>query len=141
LALYDRTDELHAQRELIAREKLATVGEIASGVAHEVNNPLAAIRMEAELLGRASKDPETSTTAATIQREVDRAARIVRSLLRLARRADTTPTRVQMNDLVRDVVEDPPARAARRERTVPDPARSGRARRPRLGARAPAGRD
>src|SRR5438128_1692278 len=105
VALYDRTDELRAQRELIAREKLATVGEIASGVAHEVNNPLAAIRMEAELLGRASKDPETSTTAATITREVDRAARIVRSLLRLARRADTAPTRVQMNDLVRDVAE------------------------------------
>jgi C4-dicarboxylate-specific signal transduction histidine kinase len=81
------------------------VGEIASGVAHEVNNPLAAIRMEAELLGRASKDPETSTTAATITREVDRAARIVRSLLRLARRADTTPTRVQINDLVHDVAE------------------------------------
>lgn len=105
VALYDRTDELRAQRELIAREKLATVGEIASGVAHEVNNPLAAIRMEAELLGRASKDPETSTTAATIQREVDRAARIVRSLLRLARRADTTPTRIQINDLVHDVAE------------------------------------
>src|SRR5690242_7968104 len=105
VALYDRTDELRAQRDLIAREKLATVGEIASGVAHEVNNPLAAIRMEAELLGRASKDPETSTTAATITREVDRAARIVRSLLRLARRADTAPTRVQMNDLVHDVAE------------------------------------
>lgn len=105
IALYDRTDELRAQRELIAREKLATVGEIASGVAHEVNNPLAAIRMEAELLGRSSKDPETSTTAATITREVDRAARIVRSLLRLARRADTMPTRVQMNDLVHDVAE------------------------------------
>src|SRR5438128_749283 len=41
----------------------------------------------------------------TITREVDRAARIVRSLLRLARRADTTPTRVQMNDLVHDVAE------------------------------------
>src|SRR3989454_595906 len=105
VALYDRTDELRAQRELIAREKLATVGEIASGVAHEVNNPLAAIRMEAELLGRASKDPDTSTTAATITREVDRAARIVRSLLRLARRADSTPVRVQLNELVRDVAE------------------------------------
>jgi PAS domain S-box-containing protein len=105
VALYDRTDELRAQRELIAREKLATVGEIASGVAHEVNNPLTAIRMEAELLGRASRDPDASTTAATITREVDRAARIVRSLLRLARRADTAPTRIQMNDLVHDVAE------------------------------------
>jgi C4-dicarboxylate-specific signal transduction histidine kinase len=61
--------------------------------------------MEAELLGRASRDPDASTTAATITREVDRAARIVRSLLRLARRADTAPTRIQMNDLVHDVAE------------------------------------
>ena len=105
VALYDRTDELRAQRELIAREKLATVGEIASGVAHEVNNPLTAIRMEAELLGRSTKDEEASTAAATIVREVDRAARIVRSLLRLARRADTTPVRIQLNELVRDVAE------------------------------------
>jgi PAS domain S-box-containing protein len=105
VALYDRTDELRAQRELIAREKLATVGEIASGVAHEVNNPLAAIRMEAELLGRATRDADTSAAASTIVREVDRAARIVRSLLRLARRADTTPMRIQVNELVRDVAE------------------------------------
>ncbi len=105
VALYDRTDELRAQRELIAREKLATVGEIASGVAHEVNNPLAAIRMEAELLSRSTKDEEASTAAASIVREVDRAARIVRSLLRLARRADLTPVRIQLNELVRDVAE------------------------------------
>jgi len=105
VALYDRTDELRAQRELIAREKLATVGEIASGVAHEVNNPLAAIRMEAELLARSTRDAEAGAAASTIVREVDRAARIVRSLLRLARRADTTPTRIQVNELVRDVAE------------------------------------
>jgi signal transduction histidine kinase len=105
VALYDRTDELRAERELVAREKLATVGEIASGVAHEVNNPLAAIRMEAELLARASTDPEVTAAATTMTREVDRAARIVRSLLRLARRADTTPTRVYVNELIRDVAE------------------------------------
>jgi signal transduction histidine kinase len=105
VALYDRTDELRAQRELIAREKLATVGEIASGVAHEVNNPLTAIRMEAELLGTAQKDPETEASARAIVREVDRAASIVRSLLQLARRSDTTPTSVQVNDLLRDVAE------------------------------------
>lgn len=106
VALYDRTDELRAQRDLIAREKLATVGEIASGVAHEVNNPLAAIRMEAELLARSRKeDADTTAATSTIVREVDRAARIVRSLLRLARRSDTIPLRVQLNELVRDVAE------------------------------------
>src|SRR5437879_10707909 len=54
VALYDRTDELRAERELVAREKLATVGEIASGVAHEVNNPRAATRTEAARPARAS---------------------------------------------------------------------------------------
>jgi signal transduction histidine kinase len=104
LALYDRTEELRAQRELVAREKLATIGEIASGVAHEVNNPLAAIRMEAELLSNTS-DPETEASALTIMREVDRAAGIVRSLLQLARRSDTTPTPVQLNHVLLDVAE------------------------------------
>src|SRR5256886_12041537 len=105
VALYDRTDELRAQRELIAREKLATVGEIASGVAPEGNNPLAPIPIQAELLARPTKETEASTAAATIVREVDRAARIVRSLLRWARRADLTPVRIQLNELVRDVAE------------------------------------
>jgi signal transduction histidine kinase len=104
LALYDRTEELRAQRELVAREKLATIGEIASGVAHEVNNPLATIRMEAELLSAAA-DPQTEASAQTIMREVDRAAGIVRSLMQLARRADTTPTPVQLNHVILDVAE------------------------------------
>jgi signal transduction histidine kinase len=104
LALYDRTEELRAQRELVAREKLATIGEIASGVAHEVNNPLAAIRMEAELLSTAA-DADTEASARTIMREVDRAAGIVRSLLQLARRTDTTPTPVQLNQVIQDVAD------------------------------------
>src|SRR6266853_1522562 len=67
-----------------------------------------------DLSGLGSKDllvalydrtDELRSQRALIVREVDRAARIVRSLLRLARRADTTPVRVQINDLVRDVGE------------------------------------
>jgi signal transduction histidine kinase len=105
VALYDRTDEMRLQHDLVTREKLATVGEIASGVAHEVNNPLTAIRMEAELLARARPDPDVTATTSAIVREVDRAARIVRSLLRLSRRSDSTPSRVQLNELLRDVAE------------------------------------
>lgn len=104
VALYDRTEELRAQREMVAREKLATVGEIASGVAHEVNNPLATIRMEAELLS-ADTDPETEKAAHTIIREVDRAASIIKSLMQIVRRTDTTPTPIQLNHMVSDLTE------------------------------------
>jgi signal transduction histidine kinase len=104
VALYDRTEELRAQHEMVAREKLATVGEIASGVAHEVNNPLATIRMEAELLS-SDANPDTGTAARAIIREVDRAASIIRSLMQLVRRTDMTPTPVQINHIVLDLTE------------------------------------
>ena len=104
VALYDRTEELRAQHEMVAREKLATVGEIASGVAHEVNNPLATIRMEAELLS-GDANPDTGVAARAIIREVDRAASIIRSLMQLVRRTDVTPTPVQLNHIVLDLTE------------------------------------
>src|SRR5258706_9270439 len=63
--------------------------------------------MAAKMLARSTKDAEATAAAATIVREVDRAARIVRSLLRLARPPDITPVRIQLNDLVRDVAEIP----------------------------------
>jgi C4-dicarboxylate-specific signal transduction histidine kinase len=105
LALHDRTDEVRAQRELVTREKLATVGEIAAGVAHEVNNPLATIRMEAELLGMAGADPETSQAVATIIKEVDRAASIAQGLLRLSRQSRDAWQGVSLNDLIADIVQ------------------------------------
>ncbi len=125
VALYDRTDELRAERELVAREKLATVGEIASGVAHEVNNPLAAIRMEAELLGRASKDPDV--TAARPQSAPPGASC----------RHDPYPRPDERAGARRD--GNPPARAALRQRRVSDPDGRRRSRRPRPGPGAPAG--
>lgn len=105
LALHDRTEELRAQRELVTREKLATVGEIASGVAHEVNNPLATIRLEAELLRGTSEAPETAKTVQTIIREVDRAARIAKGLLCLSRQSMCATDMVQVNELIQSVLD------------------------------------
>ena len=104
LTLYDHTDELKVQREAIAREKLATAGEIASGVAHEVNNPLAAIRIEAELIGSSAKDEATVESARVIIREVDRASRIARMLIHSTRRADRELQDVQVNELIQEIL-------------------------------------
>ena len=105
LALHDRTDELRAQRELVSREKLAAVGEIASGVAHEVNNPLATIRFEAEMLGETAHDPETSTAVQTILKEVDRAAHIAKGLLRLSRQSTHGAESVDLRSMLRDIID------------------------------------
>ncbi|UCD24360.1 MAG: hypothetical protein JSW51_00115 [Gemmatimonadota bacterium] len=103
--LYDRTDELRIQREAIAREKLATAGEIASGVAHEVNNPLAAIRIEAELIATGTADEATADSARAIIKEVDRASRIARALIHLTRRADRELQDIQVNDLIQEIID------------------------------------
>ena len=104
LTAYDRTDELRMQREAIAKEKLMTAGEIASGVAHEVNNPLAAIRIEAELIAAGASDDATRDSARVITREVDRASRIARTLIHITRRADSELREVQVNDLIQEIL-------------------------------------
>lgn len=76
---------LAAQKELALSERLAGIGLLASGVAHEINNPLAIIRGNAELLQMAVKHGEQHDEHATIIRQVGRIERIVRNLLTFSR--------------------------------------------------------
>ncbi len=73
---------LDAQSQLVRSEKLASIGRLAAGVAHEVGNPLGAIGTYVEVLRRRGGDAEVT---AGLARELDRIDRIVRSLLDYAR--------------------------------------------------------
>ena len=73
---------LDAQGLLVRAEKLASVGRLAAGVAHEIGNPLAAIGNYVEVLRRRGADPEL---VASVEREAARIDAIVRSLLDYAR--------------------------------------------------------
>ena len=73
---------LDAQGALVRAEKLASVGRLAAGIAHEVGNPLAAIGNYAEVLRRRGADPEL---VSALEREAARIDAIVRGLLDYAR--------------------------------------------------------
>jgi PAS domain S-box-containing protein len=83
----DVTEQKRLQAQLIHSEKLAAVGQLIAGVAHEINNPLAVISSTAQLLLRHG-DPEVCEDARTVREMADRMAKIVRSLLTFSRGGD-----------------------------------------------------
>jgi signal transduction histidine kinase len=80
------TTSLRAQRDhLVAQEKLATVGRLAAGVAHEVGNPLAAVLGYVDLLLHDEKDAERRDMLQRIHKETDRIRDIISDLLDYSR--------------------------------------------------------
>ncbi len=100
--LEDQTRDLYHQ--LLQAEKLAALGQTISGVAHELNNPLATILTWAERLSQRPVDEKTRRGLETILSESERAAKIVRNLLTFARKRQSTRTMVDLNHVVRETL-------------------------------------
>ena len=97
MLLRDITERRTSRASVIRSEQLAALGELAAGVAHEINNPMNGIINYAQMLINRERDPaEVRSIAGKVVSEGDRVARIVEGLLAFARREsqDFVPTRV-----------------------------------------------
>jgi signal transduction histidine kinase len=94
------------QRQVIRQERLAAVGQLVSGVAHEINNPLQAILGFAELLQMQRDVPDTvKSDLVLIQKESARACAIIRNLAMFARQQTGEAEPVRLADVIRSVAE------------------------------------
>ena len=100
--LEDQGRDLYHQ--LLQAEKLAALGQTVSGVAHELNNPLATILTWSERLSSRPLDDVTKRGINAILSESERAAKIVRNLLTFARKHHTTRGQVDLNQVVRETL-------------------------------------
>jgi signal transduction histidine kinase len=107
--LRNATDELtisyvelsNMQEELFRRRQLASVGELAGTIAHEVRNPLAVIRNAVASLRRRAANPEDrETLLAIVEEEIDRLNGLVTELLRFARPVDVERADVSIREIV-----------------------------------------
>jgi two-component system NtrC family sensor kinase len=82
----DVTEEREVSRRLLQAEKMSAVGQLAGGVAHEINNPLGGILAFAQLMSREDRSKDDLESLGLIIDAATRAKRIVESLLRFSRR-------------------------------------------------------
>ena len=95
---------------LLQSHKLAAIGELSAGIAHEINNPLAIIRQEAEWmqlllkkLGDGKELEELQGSVHQIVQQVDRCTEITRNLLDFARKRDPVIQAVEVNRVIEDM--------------------------------------
>ncbi len=95
-----------AEEQLIHSEKLAGIGTLASGIAHEINNPLSGIIGFAEILMNEKNPEKTRKYAEIILKEAERTADIVRWLSNYSRQAkDNNVINVELSQVIEEVLE------------------------------------
>jgi PAS domain S-box-containing protein len=98
--------QFQRQRDaLYQSEKLATMGQLLAGVAHELNNPLSVVMGQAALLRQSVRNKRQMERAEKIVQAAERCARIVNNFLALARQRPPERHAVQVNQVAREAVE------------------------------------
>jgi len=107
IVVSDISERIRSDEQLVQASKMATLGEMATGVAHELNQPLAVLQMVANLFRRKLKsdspiDNETAENMSSkISNNVERATKIINHMREFGRKSDIEAEEINLNDVIR----------------------------------------
>lgn len=101
----DVTEQKVLRAQLLQTEKLAAIGQLISGVAHELNNPLTSVMGYAQLLQTADVSQAVKEDLRRIYKEAQRSAKIIENLLTFARKEKAERRYVDINQILRDTLK------------------------------------
>lgn len=104
IVISDVTEVRKLQQQVDQSEKLAVIGQLAAGVAHEIGNPLASISSIVQILQRKSNDHFISDQLINVKDNINRISKIVRELVDLSRPPSHDSVITQINEVVKTAV-------------------------------------
>jgi len=105
IMMEDITDLKFAQQKMLQSSKMAAVGQLAAGIAHEIRTPLGIIRNYTYLLKRMKKEEDKKEAIETIETSVTRANKIIDNLLNFSRLSDNKVHTIEVKDFIANLYE------------------------------------
>jgi two-component system cell cycle sensor histidine kinase/response regulator CckA len=101
----DVSEKKKLEMQILQSDKLASIGNLVAGIAHEINNPLTSISLHTQILSKKTWDEKTNSRLKIIDNEANRAARIVKGLLEFAHQSEPKLSPVNINSEIQKVLE------------------------------------